>query len=109
MCFFLILGVVPREKRVGTEIRTCGREGRETMHEIVERRNWFTLFFVPLFPVGGKYVFARCTSCGAASGARADDGLHPAYHSPPGMKVCPYCGAESADRARFCQDCGYEF
>lgn len=109
MCFFLILGVVPRERRVGTETRKCDREGREAVHEIVERRNWFTLFFVPLFPVGGKQLIARCTSCGAASGARADVTWPQEYAPRPGMKTCPSCGAEAPDSARFCQDCGYRF
>ena len=28
-------------------------------------RNWFTLFFLPVFPVGGARRFSQCTHCGA--------------------------------------------
>lgn len=28
-------------------------------------RNWFTLFFIPMFPVSGTKTFSQCTHCGA--------------------------------------------
>src|SRR5688500_7356901 len=28
-------------------------------------RHWFTLFFIPLFPVSGRQRFSQCTTCGA--------------------------------------------
>lgn len=28
-------------------------------------RNWFTVFFIPLFPIGGAQRFSQCTNCGA--------------------------------------------
>lgn len=64
MCFFAILGVVPRERVVGQEMLPCRYCGRETMHEVVESRAWFTFFFIPLFPVGAKRTYRRCVSCG---------------------------------------------
>jgi hypothetical protein len=33
------------------------------MHAIVQTKKWFTLFFVPVIPLGGNF-FARCGVCG---------------------------------------------
>jgi hypothetical protein len=33
------------------------------MHVIVETRKWFTLFFIPVIPLGGNH-FAKCGVCG---------------------------------------------
>jgi len=63
MCFFAIIGVVPKERVVGHETSYCPLCGRETIHEIVEVRHWFTLFLVPLFPVSGTQTYSRC-GCG---------------------------------------------
>ncbi len=71
MCFFAILGVVPKERIVGQEMIACHICGRETMQQIVEARHWFTFFFVPLFPVSGKRVYRRCTTCGLLTDERA--------------------------------------
>jgi hypothetical protein len=63
MCFFAIVGVVPRERVIGRETLPCPLCGRETVHETVESRLWFMLFFVPIFPVSGKRTLTRC-QCG---------------------------------------------
>src|SRR5688500_1585382 len=31
-----------------------------------KQRTWFTLFFIPIFPVSGATHFVQCSSCGAA-------------------------------------------
>src|SRR5215208_2691239 len=28
-------------------------------------RNWFTVFFIPIFPIGGAQRFSQCSNCGA--------------------------------------------
>jgi len=33
------------------------------MHAIVETKKWFTLFFIPVIPLGGN-LFVRCGVCG---------------------------------------------
>jgi tetratricopeptide (TPR) repeat protein len=40
-------------------------------------RYWFTLFFIPLFPISGKRPLAECTNCGAQlQGSTQDLGAH---------------------------------
>lgn len=64
MCFFAILGVVPKERVIQRQMQFCRMCGHDTMHETVESRQWFTLFFVPLFPVSAKRTYTRCSECG---------------------------------------------
>ena len=39
----------------------CRREGRYTLSQA---RSWFTLYFIPLFPIGGSERFVECHTCG---------------------------------------------
>jgi len=103
MCFFLVLGITPREKAIGTETRLCSCCGRETVHALYERRLWFNLFFVPLFPVSGKQIVARCSQCGF------DETTDHAPARRFGVKACPSCGAEVVEEAAYCQYCGHRF
>lgn len=42
----------------------CGRCGNPSAHRIEERVRKFTLFFIPLFPLGARRTFGTCTYCG---------------------------------------------
>ncbi len=42
----------------------CGRCGNPSAHRIEERVRKFTLFFIPLFPIGGRRTYGTCTYCG---------------------------------------------
>jgi len=67
MCFFAIIGIVPRERVIGHEVRYCPLCGRDTDHVTVESRTWFTFFFLPVFPVSAKRIYTRC-GCGLDGG-----------------------------------------
>jgi len=42
----------------------CARCGNPSAHRIEERRRKFTLFFIPLFPIGARRTLGTCTYCG---------------------------------------------
>lgn len=42
----------------------CGRCGNPSAHRIEERVRKFTLFFIPLFPLGARRTYGTCTYCG---------------------------------------------
>jgi hypothetical protein len=44
---------------------TCPRCGANTTIVGKTYRPWFTLFFLPVFPIGGSHRFSQCTSCKA--------------------------------------------
>jgi transcription elongation factor Elf1 len=43
----------------------CPRCGQQSNLQPKSYRNWFTLFFVPVFPISGKTPFCECSVCGA--------------------------------------------
>src|SRR5438309_1545648 len=43
----------------------CPRCGTETAIVGKSHRTWFTLFFIPIIPIGGKKRFSECTHCNA--------------------------------------------
>ena len=36
-------------------------------------RNWFTLFFIPVFPISGRTEFSQCSTCGAQFEVAAEE------------------------------------
>jgi tetratricopeptide (TPR) repeat protein len=41
----------------------CPRCGQQTTFQNKGARTWFTLFFIPIFPMGGKTRFCECGNC----------------------------------------------
>ena len=39
-------------------------------------RDWFTLFFIPVFPISGRTPYCQCPNCGAQFPGAADDLWH---------------------------------
>lgn len=99
MCFFFVLGIMPREKRVGSETRFCAYCNQTTLHTLYERRMWFFLFFIPILPVSGKQIIARCDSCGMEN--HGED-----YGIRTEIRTCPGCASEVLPDARYCHYCG---
>jgi len=65
---FFLFGMRTRAKSIGQVERSCSKCTRPTMHNAVESQKWFTLFFVPVIPLGSNYV-VRCGVCGLATKA----------------------------------------
>ena len=51
----------------------CPRCGQLTALVARSYRNWFTLFFVPVFPISGRTQFCECPACGAQIPVPADE------------------------------------
>ena len=65
--FIILFGsraIVSNESAAPVETR-CPRCGQQTGLVPKSYRNWFTLFFVPVFPISGRTQFCQCTHCGA--------------------------------------------
>ena len=60
---FFLFGVRTKAKPIGQVENSCSQCGRPTMQAIVETQRWFTLFFIPVIPLGGNQS-ARCGVCG---------------------------------------------
>ena len=59
----LIFGLSSRDLLVATLVFVCERCQHQGAHQIVKRVRRLSLFFVPLVPVGTRYLDV-CTVCG---------------------------------------------
>jgi hypothetical protein len=60
----IIYGLRNRGKTLGQRVLNCPNCHRDAMTIATQTRPWFTLFFIPIFPVGAKKTIARCGLCG---------------------------------------------
>jgi hypothetical protein len=60
---FFLFGARRTAKLIGQTERHCSKCTRPTVHSAIESRRWFTLFFVPVIPLGSSYAI-RCNLCG---------------------------------------------
>jgi len=63
---FLIFGVKRLKRRLGTAFALCRRCGTPAAQVVTRIGTWFSLFFVPVIPLGTKYV-STCTFCGEST------------------------------------------
>ena len=59
----LIWGIRWFTTTLGQLLYPCSQCGKKTVHSALVRKGRFTLFFIPLFPIGKKYLIA-CNLCG---------------------------------------------
>jgi len=60
---FFLFGMRTKAKAIGQVERACSKCARPTVFTAVESKRWFTLFFIPVIPLGGSHV-VRCNLCG---------------------------------------------
>jgi tetratricopeptide (TPR) repeat protein len=65
--FIILFGSRTIKSDDATEpVRTnCPRCSREVDMQARSYRNWFTFFFIPLFPISARRPFTQCPQCGA--------------------------------------------
>src|SRR5262245_18149066 len=51
----------------------CPRCGRQSEYSLIQSREWFTLYWIPIFPVGSHKRWVQCGRCG---GTFDEDVLH---------------------------------
>jgi hypothetical protein len=59
----LIIGLGVTEALLSTLVFTCETCGNQAAHQLIKQSRKFSLFFIPLFSVGSKYL-DTCTACG---------------------------------------------
>lgn len=75
---FFILGMTSRRKTVESGRFTCPNEGQPRPFHHEEARRWFTLFFIPVIPLGRQGEWVQCGGCGATYGPEVL-AQHPAH------------------------------
>jgi hypothetical protein len=60
---FFLFGMRKKATSLGQLDRSCSKCARTTVHVAIEAKKWFTLFFIPVIPLGSNYAI-RCGVCG---------------------------------------------
>lgn len=69
----------------------CGRCGNPASHAVRKAVTKFTLFFIPLFPIGVKYS-AQCTFCGIENRIPKEDAVRLQAQEEQGQQQAPAPG-----------------
>jgi hypothetical protein len=59
----IIFGTKPRMKTIGSGTFYCPRCQTNRQYELKQGKNYFTLYFVPIFPMGDLGEFVECQTC----------------------------------------------
>jgi hypothetical protein len=62
---FFVFGTRRKATPICQMERPCTKCARPTIHSAFESKQWFTLFFIPVIPLGASYAI-RCNLCGLA-------------------------------------------
>lgn len=60
----IVYGFRNRGKILGQRMLNCPNCHRDAMTTASRNQRWFTLFWIPIFPIGAKKTVARCGLCG---------------------------------------------
>jgi hypothetical protein len=71
----IIFGIKRIVHRLATVFAMCGQCGSPAAQVVARRSTWFSLFFIPVVPLGSKY-FSTCTLCGVATALQKEHALH---------------------------------
>lgn len=69
--FIVVFGTKDLARRNRPADYPCPACGAPGALDICERRRWFTLFFVPVVPLGAPQPYLECRSCGGQFAMRA--------------------------------------
>lgn len=75
MLGFIIFGWPKREKEYGEcTVMDCPRCNNRTYWHLLKQRRWFSLFFIPILPLGfaDKYLFCEICACSYELDSRED-------------------------------------
>ena len=81
----LIFGFGVTETLLSTLVYACETCGNHAAHQLSKRTRKFSLFFIPLFPVGTKYLDS-CTACGRVIEVSRDQAENAARQVGPDLR-----------------------
>ena len=62
----ILFGIRRRRRQLGVVLMMCQRCQRPCAHTTVQVKTFFTLFFIPVIPMGSKY-YTVCSMCAVAT------------------------------------------
>ena len=61
--FIIIYGIRQKAKTIGQVIYSCAVCKGDTYHNAAVWKRWFTLYWIPIIPLGRTYII-ECNCCG---------------------------------------------
>jgi DNA-directed RNA polymerase subunit RPC12/RpoP len=81
----LIFGLGVTRVLLATLVYVCETCGNNAAHRLVKNVRKFSLFFIPLFPVGTRYI-DTCTACGRDVEVAREDAEAAAQQAGPSLR-----------------------
>lgn len=81
----LIFGLGVTQVLLATLVYACETCGNHAAHHLVKRVRRFSLFFIPLFPIGTRYI-DTCTACGRDIEVSPEQAELAASQTGPGLR-----------------------
>lgn len=81
----LIFGLGVTQELLATLMYLCETCGNNAAHHLVKRVRRFSLFFIPLFPVGTRFI-DTCTACGREIEVAREHAERAAREAGPGLR-----------------------
>ena len=81
----LIIGLGVTETLLATLVFVCETCGNHAAHQLIKQSRKFSLFFIPLFSIGTKYV-DTCSACGRSIEVSKDDAETAAQQVGPDLR-----------------------
>ena len=105
MLGIVIFGTKPVVRTAGSGsffCPTCQRDARYEHHRL---RQVFTLYFIPLFPLGPGTEIIRCGRCGSEFPADVLQAGHDQVRTAPSPWTCQRCGNTNPPEYAHCVAC----
>jgi hypothetical protein len=81
----LIFGLGVTQVLLATLVYLCETCGNHAAHQLVKRVRKLSFFFIPLFPVGTRYI-DTCTACGRDLDVSREHAETAASEAGPGLR-----------------------
>lgn len=73
----IIYGTRGRESTIEQGAFNCPRCGMNRTYQHIQVKRWFTLYFIPIFPIGTVGDYVQCDSCSGTFGAEVKSAMPP--------------------------------
>jgi ribosomal protein L37E len=100
----LIFGMRRKSNIIGHVTKKCSHCGVICSHTQIESKKFFTVFFIPLIPLGTTH-YTTCTSCGQRSRDESEAAPVTSVENPP-SRACSICGETLQNVDDQCAHCG---
>ncbi len=102
----IIFGTTGKEKRVGSGRFFCPQCRQDAAYAHVRASRYFTLYFIPLIPMGKLGEYVECAECGNRFDVKILDVPPEKIQAALEPWSCPACGNRNPGDHQDCLACG---